>query len=237
MRKKRQSDEGRGKVTSVNGARDATKSAARVKQLIAPATTAQIRRMPVQDAIVAASVELFGERGYHATSVQEIVTAAGVTKGAFYHYFASKDDVLVLIHDLVVDHVWNQTRAIADREVPPDQAIELIVQAIVRSVSQHRDAVKVFFRDRDSLSGKSMEHVRAKRDRFDRWVAELIVRGETQGIFRKTEDARILSFGLIGMAAWTYQWFRPNGKHTADEVASMLSDMVLGGLRADRKLP
>ncbi len=52
------------------------------------------RETPVPQRLLAVATRLFAERGYDRTSVQEIVEAAGVTKGALYHYFGSKDDLL-----------------------------------------------------------------------------------------------------------------------------------------------
>ncbi|KOG87710.1 TetR family transcriptional regulator, partial [Streptomyces varsoviensis] len=49
---------------------------------------------PVPQRLLAAATRLFADQGYDRTSVQEIVEAAGVTKGALYHYFGSKDDLL-----------------------------------------------------------------------------------------------------------------------------------------------
>jgi AcrR family transcriptional regulator len=63
-----------------------------IKELPAPAP--ELARLPVQERLIAASLRLFAAQGVEGTSVQEIVAAAGVTKGAMYHYFASKDDLL-----------------------------------------------------------------------------------------------------------------------------------------------
>ncbi len=53
----------------------------------------------VADDVTRAAVELFATQGYANTSVQQIVEAAGVTKGAMYHYFESKDDLLFGIYE------------------------------------------------------------------------------------------------------------------------------------------
>ena len=58
-----------------------------------------MRQSHVVDDVTNAAVELFAAQGYAKTSVQQIVTAAGVTKGAMYHYFTSKDDLLFGIYD------------------------------------------------------------------------------------------------------------------------------------------
>ena len=41
------------------------------------------------------AMKLFAEKGYHATSIQDLVEAWGISKGAFYHHFASKEELLL----------------------------------------------------------------------------------------------------------------------------------------------
>ena len=55
-------------------------------------------RSPMEERIIAAAVTLFAERGFDGTAVQQIVDRAEVTKGALYHYFDSKDDLLYEIY-------------------------------------------------------------------------------------------------------------------------------------------
>ena len=55
-------------------------------------------------ALIESALKLFGSKGYADTSVQEITEAAQVTKGAFYHHFESKEDLLRLIHDEFLDY-------------------------------------------------------------------------------------------------------------------------------------
>jgi AcrR family transcriptional regulator len=62
----------------------------------AVATQAE-RRASTVAAITRAAKELFTQRGFAATPVDEIVTKAGVTKGAFYHHFTSKEDVFASV--------------------------------------------------------------------------------------------------------------------------------------------
>ena len=54
---------------------------------------------PRQKQIIEASIELFAKKGYHATSVQEIVDEANIAKGSFYNYFESKEDLILSMYD------------------------------------------------------------------------------------------------------------------------------------------
>ncbi|MFD0599125.1 TetR/AcrR family transcriptional regulator [Catellatospora coxensis] len=55
----------------------------------------------VRERILAAAGALFAEQGYDATSVQQVVDRAGVTKGGLYHYFGAKEDLLVELYRAV----------------------------------------------------------------------------------------------------------------------------------------
>jgi AcrR family transcriptional regulator len=89
--------------------------------------------------LVVAARELFGERGYAATSVEEIVRAAGVTKGALYHHFVDKDDLFrAVVEDVkgeVTAEVGEQFLAAADE---PD-ALDTVTRGCLAFIDAHRD--------------------------------------------------------------------------------------------------
>ncbi len=71
-----------------------------------------------------AAVDLFYHQGYQATGVQEIVDRAGYTKGALYHYFKSKADLLLEIHDVFMSYGLDRGREImASGERRPSRSI------------------------------------------------------------------------------------------------------------------
>jgi len=68
----------------------------------------------VRDRVLRAAVELFAEQGYDRPSVQEVVERAGVTKGALYHYFTAKDDLLFEIYrSLLAEQMAGLDRIVA----------------------------------------------------------------------------------------------------------------------------
>lgn len=182
--------------------------------------------------LVDSALTLFGEHGFAATSVQEITAKAGVTKGAFYHHFESKEDLLRLIHDEFVDYqLAAMERILADHSDPVTQ-IEQLLGEFLTSAARYRANVTVFYQERRYLTGSRFAAVMEKRDRFDQMFDDVIARGMASGVFRNDLDPRIVGFGLLGMCAWTYQWFRPGGALSAADVAAMFAKLVLGGLRA-----
>ena len=108
------------------------------------------RRLPrgqeTRERILAEALRLFGERGYVNVSVEEIAEAAGVTKGAVYHWFADKDD---LGRELQLD-VYQRLSAVAMRAFDPERDaianMRRTFEAFVDALGSFEDA-RFFLRD------------------------------------------------------------------------------------------
>src|ERR1700709_1880993 len=91
-------------------------------------------------------VELFAEYGYAQTSVQQIVDAAGVTKGALYHYFKSKDDLLFDIYDRILSLQRQHLDDIVGRALPTGETMRLVCEDVVVTSIERMNEGAVFFR-------------------------------------------------------------------------------------------
>jgi TetR/AcrR family transcriptional regulator, cholesterol catabolism regulator len=180
--------------------------------------------------IITAALNLFEAAGYHGTSVGEIAATAGITKGAFYHHFASKEEVLQLIHDEYSAYQFETiSNALNNSTSPGDQLRRLIV-CMVEGVEKYRSHVTVFFQERRHLSEQSLTKIRRKRNELERSLLDVLERGIASGEFRRDLDARATSLGIIGMCAWTYQWFSSRGRLSGAELADEFAKLVLQGI-------
>jgi TetR/AcrR family transcriptional repressor of nem operon len=81
-------------------------------------------RLDKRDLILAKGSQVMTRRGYHGTGVQEIVQAAGIPKGSFYHYFASKEDfALQALEYLYLPRLERYAQALANPALGPCQRI------------------------------------------------------------------------------------------------------------------
>jgi AcrR family transcriptional regulator len=81
------------------------------------------RSATTREAIVAAATRLFAERGYEATGIDEVTRAAGVSKGALYHHYSDKADVLAAVYEDVETKLVERLVAVASRETDPLEAV------------------------------------------------------------------------------------------------------------------
>lgn len=178
-------------------------------------------------ALVDSALSLFGERGFHATSVQSIVDHASVTKGAFYHHFETKEDLLALIHDEYFDAmIESLEQAISSSDQPADQ-LRAVVRGAVLNVARFRSHVAIYFQERRYLKGDAGDEIHRRRDAVEEAIADIVRRGIAEGIFAEDVEPRIAVFGIVGMMAWTYQWLRGSGSLDVEAVADQLATMAL----------
>lgn len=179
------------------------------------------------------ALELFKQNGYASTSVQEIVDQVGVTKGAFYYYFKSKEEILFLIHDEFIEYELSKSKEIMQMNISASQKLHKIIDMTMNSLLLFQHHFSVFFQDRRYLTEKHLAIVIEKRDQYENDIYQLLKEGIQAGEFHPDLNPRIVSKGIIGMVGWSYQWFRSNGELSPSDIAMIFKDMVLSGITKD----
>ena len=181
--------------------------------------------------IINAALSLFQKQGFTETSISDIVEKAGLTKGAFYHHFDTKEAILLLIHDEYIEHQLSEARQILEDHDDPKEQLVLMIHSMINAIDKYNANVAIFFQERRFLQGKSFKHVRRDRDELGELFRGIVARGVEQGVFRKSIDPAIATFGILGMCAWTYQWYREDGRMSAEEIADSFAEIALSGIQ------
>jgi AcrR family transcriptional regulator len=182
------------------------------------------------DSLLDVAVAVFNERGYEATSMEELATRLGVTKSAIYHHVPSKVELLRLALDRALDALFAVTRepgAITGRAI---DRLEHVVRGSVRVLAAELPFVTLLLR----LRGNSeVERTALERRReFDRIVTGLVRAAEQEGDVRPDVDPAITSRLLFGTVNSLTEWYRPDGELTADDLADALVTTTFAGLRS-----
>ncbi|MGJ7912745.1 TetR/AcrR family transcriptional regulator [Neobacillus sp. LXY-1] len=188
----------------------------------------------MKEKLVGQSIRLFEKKGFSETSIQDIVDSIGVTKGTFYYYFSSKEELLMDIHLGYIDELLVQQEQIFnDQQKTCKQKLSEIVYMLITDIKTQGSSAKIFFREMKNLSPERLAVVIPKRDKFRYNLEDLIKKGMQAGEFRSDLNPVIITFGILGVTNWSYQWFNPNGPCTDQEVAEIFVEMILKGIQVN----
>jgi AcrR family transcriptional regulator len=182
-----------------------------------------------QEMLLAAAVKLFSARGYDQTTLQDIAGEAGLTKGALYYHFKSKEEILRRVHDDMIEQIVADSRPVLHAGLSAAETLRGLIHVHLAAIETRGDAIKVFLRERRGFSAPNWQDIKEHRDEIERMFVDVIVAGQRDGEFALKSNPRILAFGVLGMICWATEWFQPN-RLPAAAIADIFADMVLPGL-------
>lgn len=177
------------------------------------------------------AVEVFGGRGFHAASMDDVARAAGVTKPVLYQHFRSKRD----LYREVLEDVGEQLLVLIGEQVGahdhPRQQVESAFIAYFRFVGEHPAAFGLLFGGGPRRDGEFSEVVRDVEERVADAVAVRIA-ADLDPVHRRT-----LAFGLVGLAESTARhWLIDSIDIEPERLARQVADLAWAGLRGVRRV-
>ncbi len=185
--------------------------------------TGQERR----EQLIAVGRQVFAQRGYEATAIEEIAERAKVSKPLVYEHFGGKEGLHAVIVDRAVQDLMDRLLEALEEDHPREQ-VRRAADAFLRFVEKEEDAFRVLIQDAPGGSGGgSLPSV----------IADVATNVETvfarqlkrHGYDRKM--APVLARALVGMVALTGQWWLDSRKPSRTVVASTLVNLVWNGLK------
>ena len=173
------------------------------------------------------SVQVFAHRGFHATSMNDVADAAGVTKPVLYQHFDSKQDLYLALLDEAGSRLRNAVRkAVADATSGKEQT-ELGFKAYFRWVADDHDAFLLLFGSRASRDEESTVAIRRITAEAAQAIAPFIA-ADIEG-----EHQEMLAHGLVGLAEGVSRHLVEKGRQFDPEVlGQQMADLAWAGLRA-----
>ena len=185
----------------------------------------------VADDVTRAAVDLFARQGYANTSVQQIVEAAGVTKGAMYHYFESKDDLLFGIYEKLLSLQKSRLDEIIARGGAVDDVLRAVCVDVIETSIDHMPEGTVFFRSMHMLSAPRQQEVTRRRRAYHDEFVQLIERGQSEGSYRTDIPVAVLVAHFFSDLHYLSHWYSPEGPEDKTLVAEQLTDLFLTSIR------
>jgi AcrR family transcriptional regulator len=185
-----------------------------------------------RDRIVDAAADLFYERGFTRTTLDDVAERLGVTKPFIYHGFGSKTALLAEICTRGVQAALSEIEQVQALGLPPAEALRRFLPRYVAAVLRAQKKIAINLREEKNLEPADAERLAALRQHFMARVESLLREGRDSGVIR-VADPRIAAFTLVGAASWTTFWYNPGGTLSSDVIAQRMADVALNLLCVD----
>jgi AcrR family transcriptional regulator len=177
------------------------------------------------------------EKGYQATTLDDIAEHVGMRKTALYHYFRDKEAILYGCHRETLANlarIMRKGRKLRGATERLSYLIREHVMVMAGSLGGSPLTLEV-----SVFTGDHRAVLVAARDRYEREVRDIIEQGMREGEFRPG-DAKTAAFVILGALNWIANWFRPDGELRPAELADRFVVQLLLGLvdgTAHRRMP
>ncbi|WP_071393433.1 TetR/AcrR family transcriptional regulator [Bacillus tuaregi] len=188
--------------------------------------------------ILETALKLMSTKGYHSTSMQEIAEDAGVSKGALYLHFSSKNELLVEIYRYYYQMIKEKMNLVDDqRRLDSKERLQAQIQIYMEELLSQKEFILMHMNEHVSYSEELEEFLQtAKADAFA-WYRESLTSIYGESILPYTIDLTIILKGMI--EGYLFTLFSTNASLSTDKltgfIISRLDDVVEGLLRKKEK--
>jgi AcrR family transcriptional regulator len=176
--------------------------------------------------IVREAAMLFFERGYQATTMDDIAVRLNVTKPMLYAYFPSKAALLFQ----VCQGGMNELLAAVDRlllmDMDPADKLSQIVAATARAMMVKQAEVAIFYREAKHLTPTQASSIHRKQKTFDAKVAKILEDGVKRRVF-DVGDPALTAMAITGMLSWMFSWYGRQHRLSDEQLCDGFVELAL----------
>ena len=171
--------------------------------------------------IVNVAAKLIAKKGYGGTSFQEIADIVKLHKSSLFHYFGSKEELLLKILEKPILEVGtNLGNIVRDKELEPEEKLKKAIDNHLKTLTEHLDTVNIFLNEIRNLSKKNGLVYLKRRKNYEEEFTKIIREMKSKGHF-KGLDPKIVTLGLLGMLNWAVKWYRKKGALSLREISNI----------------
>jgi AcrR family transcriptional regulator len=172
--------------------------------------------------LMALAAEVFKEKGFEATTLNDIAERFGTDRASIYYYFASKKELFqALFHD-ILSGVLNENVAVASEVVASDMTVPDKLRGVLEQVvlSYEKNYPYVYLYIQEDMTKLSLDNTAWARDmarktkRLETIITDVLQKGVDEGVFRSDVPVILMARAIFGMINWTHRWLKPGMRKT-----------------------
>jgi AcrR family transcriptional regulator len=188
-----------------------------------------------RERILEEAVKLFYERGFTATTLDDVAAELGVTKPFIYTHFRSKTDLLAALCTPTIEMSLEAVSRAAKGSGSPTERLYRAIVDFTQVVLSRQAYIAIYFREEKSLAPEALAEINTLRKKFDRVLSKLLAEGVAAGEF-DIKDVSLAALAIGGMISWAYTWHRPEGRLALDDMCEQMAGLALQMVGARSKV-
>jgi AcrR family transcriptional regulator len=188
----------------------------------------QTERENKREAVLRTAAMLFNEKGFHATSLDDVAERLNITKPTVYYYVKSKDEILFECVRIGLQRLEQASTQALQNGGDTRANLIAVMGEYVQIVTTDFGMCLIRVGE-DPLTLDSRRKLRLLKSRIDLRFRALIAQGIEEGVLKPC-DPKFAAFSVAGALSWIARWYDPNGPLKAQQIADQCIDLLMNGL-------
>lgn len=189
----------------------------------------EIAQISRKEQIEQIATALFHDKGYVGTSMRDLAAGLGIEAASIYSHIKSKEEILQRICFRMADEFIEMRRIVEGQSGSSIEKLKAALKGHALVVAKNTEAATVFFNEYKHMTDPHLTDFLAMRHDYEEWFRRMITEGMRLGEMREV-DAKFTALTILSSANFISNWFNPEGKMTAEEVAERLARLLIEGL-------
>jgi AcrR family transcriptional regulator len=180
-----------------------------------------------RESLIRSALVVFREKGYERTTVRAIADHAGVPISTLYTHIESKEKLFLELVSPVIERADARLEEIVGSERSPTEKLREAIVAAATAFDDNSPELFIYLADFYPVFARENPHGRRP---YEQLWQDLLQSGIASGDFRADLDTKLVSYGVLGMVSWMHQWYRTDGRATAQQIGEQFAALIIGGL-------
>lgn len=183
-----------------------------------------------KEQLIEAAAQLFKQRGYASTSMRDLAAEVGMEAASLYHHIKSKEEILEHICFALATRFEMAINEVNDIYFNAEEKLRTAIKNHVEILTGNVNHSAVFLQEWRNLTEPKLTEFKELRNAYEKELRVIIKDGINEDVFDQV-DEKFAALTILSTVNWVNEWYKPDGKMNAEQIATKLSDFILGGLR------
>lgn len=183
-----------------------------------------------KEQIIDVAALLFKQKGYASTTMRDLATELGIEAASIYHHIKSKEELLEGICFDMANKFISNAKEVNDIYFNAEEKLRLAIKLHVETITENQNQSAVFLSEWRNLSEPKLTLFKQLRQQYENQFTIILMDGENEDIFDQV-DKKFAVLSILSTINFVNEWYKPDGKMNAAEIAEKLSNFIMGGLR------